>query len=159
MLLEGGIFVKTWTSKLTNLWEPALIWGSSRIITCSGLWKPLAGCAGRASTSDLEKPTCSKWFLVNQILGTTSQKVQFLPRVSGSQWNFLVSTWCSEERIVSSIMFGHFAGDRSPWNCGKFSPSVSSSFCRCKRPGTPEWRFHLEAADWNFAQGIETISC
>jgi len=35
MLLEGGIFVKT----------------------CSGLWKPLAGCAGRASTSDLEKPT------------------------------------------------------------------------------------------------------
>ena len=83
----------------------------SDCITCSGLWKPLAGCAGRASTSDLEKPTCSKRFMVNRILGTTLQEEQFLPRVSGSLWNFLVSTWCSEEGKNSSIMFGHFAGD------------------------------------------------
>ena len=53
MLLEGGNLVKTWELEVRYHGMKFAF----KTQTWSGLWNPLAGCAGSASTSDLEKPT------------------------------------------------------------------------------------------------------
>ena len=81
MLLEGGIFVKTWTSKVTNQ-KPTFLEGKVVLLPAMAFGSLWLDELGEQALQTLRSRPADKTVCGEQ---ETLQEEQFLPRVSGSQ--------------------------------------------------------------------------
>ena len=147
MLLEGGIFVKTWTSQWMDQISVQFLKGKLPAVAFGSL---LLGVLEEQELQTLRnQPAQISQVVVKKNNSTGRAILTSCIRKSVKFSGFNLIFWTKSCQLCS---LDH---KRLPWNCGKFSLSVSSSFCRCKRPETPKWKFHLIIKTWRIPKELQ----